>query len=726
MRIKRQIVYLFLLIIVFLIGCDSDTSFLSIRNNNSTLKIRANLINTQTGTQIIQITDTSKLSEQILKTNDLSVVVSSNKTTIPVSKGSDGSYSFPLPQGTKIDTDGTLRVIFIIDKIKSEFAILHTGPLVSLGNPPIITDPNPARIIKGAKVKLKANIDSDKASRFTFNWSYKTSSQSPAIPISGTTTNVEWTPLQVGSYFIQLDTVDKESGLSSTYVSPTSIVFVLESDSIVQTDPSPATILEGDEVKLTATLPSLTGKNITYTWSYSQSSMGPFLPIDGNKETISWKPLSVGTYYIRIEAHNNDTNKSTTYTSSEPIVFVTSSDDLIKTLPESGAIFRGEKVKLIANIKNKSDNLRYNWSYSLSKMGPFSPISGTSDIVEWIPDNLGSYFIQVRVFNDITKESKTYTSNKSLVTVSENDNLIQTNPNPGNIFKGETIQLIANIPYSDEKNLNYTWSYSSSSMGAPFIPINGSGKKVNWTPIQAGSYFIKVDVTDNEKKTNYSFISSKALVFVSESNNIIRTEPNPGFINLGDSVTISVNIPNTQNKSYKYSWSYSSSSVGPFFPISSTDQKVDTSSSTTWLPTNEGSYYVKVDVVDTQTGTLLSFTSPTAIVIVNEFTPFFETTPSPAIVKKDALIRLKARFNQQGSFIFSWSFGVSTSGPWTAIGSSNTTELTWSKLPSPGSYYIKFDVINLVNNRMTSFISKTPLVFIKSSDSPSASFGMNF
>ena len=715
---------LFLVFIFIVSSCDSDTAFISTKPNvNEILTIRANLLTTQAG-QIVQITETSKFSSKIIQADDLTVAVNASKVTIPVSKNADGSYSFPLPAGTKIDTDGTLRVIFVINKTTSELITLQTGTLLALGTPPIETDPNPARIVKGTKIYLKANVDKEKASKFTFNWSYKSNAQAPVIPISGTGTTVEWTPALVGSYLIQLDTLDNESGLSSSYSSPTPIVFVLETDSIVVTDPNPATILEGEEVGLTANLAAMSGKNITYTWSYSASQIGTFFSISGEKDSVSWKPPATGSYYIRIEAHNNDTNKSNVYTTSEPVVFVNASDDIITTFPESGNISRGTTVKLIANPKNKSTTLKYTWSYALSKIGPFSPITGTTDTVQWLPASTGNYYIQVKAYDSTTNESKIYTSNTALVSVSESSDLFMTEPNPGNISRGGAVKLIINIPDTDGQNLNYTWSYSSNPLAMPFTSINGTGKSVSWTPSLSGSYYIKVDVTDNTTKSLSSFTSSNALVFVADNPNIITTVPNPGFISLGDSIKITANIPDSDNKQYKYNWTYASSGLGPFLPVTSTDIKSDTSKTTTWTPPVDGSYFIKVDIADPQTGTLLSFTSSTAIVIVNENSPFFTTSPGTGITKIGSPISLTARFTQLGGFNFSWSYGPSTIGPWSSIGGSYKPEITWTNPRVAGSYYIKLDVVNLSNNRLTSFISKAPMVFVNISDAPSPTFGM--
>jgi hypothetical protein len=598
-------------------SCDSSLSFTATRADSAKIPaISANLNQSASGS-LVRIPNGSLLPAEIINSNDIEVAFDNSKSLIPVSKNSDGSLSFPISNTVKIDTNGRFNVIFVIDNQKSFLATINTGPVLQLKSPGILVTPAAGTIIKGEKINLKANAPEDAKDKFIFNWYYGSASSGPFAPISGTGDSVEWTPPNVGSYFIKLDMIDKTTGISSSYISPVSQVFVTDANNLISVSPG-STVQRGKQATLTANIPNIDQTKYDFTWAYAQSAQGPFLPITGNTKTVNWTPTSSGSFFLKIDALNKENNQTSTYTTSEAVVFVTENENIITTEPTTGNIARGNSVKLNASVPVTGDNLSYGWAYSTTANGPWQSIPGTAKMVEWNP------------------------------------------------------------------------------------PV-------------AGSFFVKVDVIDTQSNNVSTFVSPKTIVFVSEPGNIFRTEPVLANIKRGKFVTVVADIPGTEGKNYQYNWSYSASLSAPFSPITNTTGDAR-SNSVKWRPPVEGSFYIKVDAVNIENQAVVSFTSTNPVVFVNEITPLFTTSPSPALIFQDGSVDITADLDFNTGSVFSWSYGPTNnpiSGTWFAIGGSTNNKITWDdKGKIPGTYYIKVDITDPTDKSVQTFVSRAPIVFV--------------
>ncbi len=609
-------------------GCDSDISFNATRADNDKIPaVSANLTATQTGSSIVRVPSLNSLPDDLKNANDIQITFDNSKTLIPVSKSSDGSLSFSLASSVRIDSEGKFNVIFIVNNQKSYLVTLKTGPVLKLKTPGILVTPATGTVIKGEKTNLKANVSDEDKDKFIFNWFYGSSASGPFLPISGTSDIVEWTPGSVGNYFIKLDMLDKSSGISSTYISPVSQVFVTDANNIITVSPSSGTVLRGKQTSLSINIPNADPTKFDYTWSYSQGAQGPFLTISGNSKTVNWTPNNSGSFYLKVDALNKDTQETSTYTSTEALVFVT-----------------------------------------------------------------------------------------------ENENIIQTTPSLGNIIRGDSIKVSANVPVNGDST--YSWAYSQTLNG-PWQSIPGTAKEGEWTPPVSGSFYIKIDVVDKQSNNVSTFISPKAIVFVSEANNVFKTDPLGGNIKRGKFVTLTADIPGSINRNYQFNWSYSASGQNLFQPVSNISGNIK-SNVLKWRPPNEGSYIIKVDAINVDTQSVVSFTSPTPIVFVNELTPLFTTKPEVAKITQDSSVDIMADLDIPSNSVFAWSFGPGTNGPWTSIGGSLENKITWDKKGKPvGTYYVKVDLTDSGDKSISTFVSRTPIIFVDQSEqaSNSATFG---
>lgn len=623
------------LIISLMIGlssCDSSVSFNTTRADSTKIPvITANLSQTQAGTSIVRIPTINAVPEDIRNSSDIKVVFDNSKSTISVTRNSDGSLSFPTTNSVRIDSEGNFNVLFLVDGQKSYLTTIKTGPILRLKNPGVLVSPNNGSVIRGEKVRLSVNTDVQNKSDYIFNWFYGGSSVGQFTPISGTSDTVEFTPPSVGNYYVKLDIIDRNSGATSTYVSPVASVFVSDANNIINS--SSSTILRGKQTTLTANIPN--ADNFTFTWSYGVTPQGPFMPIAGNTKNVDWTPAQSGSFYIKLEALNKTSGEVSTYTTTDPEVFVTENEGVIITDPLLGNIVRGNSIKLSANV-NSNDNSSFSWSYAPSIQGPWQAIPGST-------------------------------------------------------------------------------------------------REINWTPPAAGSFFVKVDVVDGQSNNVSTFISPKAIVFVTEATNIFRTEPLLANIKRGSFVNIFANIPGAEGKKIQYNWSASTSGLpGSFQPLRNI--KYDINSNTIrWRPDTEGSYFIKVDAVNIDNQSVSSFTSTTPIVFVNEITPLFTTDPASGKILQDSNIDIMVDLQYTNGSTFAWSYGPSTQGPWFSIGGSNINKITWDKknraggvdprtgvyIPGSegkpaGTYYVKVDLTDNSTDKATStFVSKSPILFVE-------------
>lgn len=614
-------------------ACDSNLAFNATRaDNNNIPAIAANLTVTQAGSTI-RIPNINSIPEDIRNANDIKVAFDNSKSTTPVSKNSDGSFTFPASTNLRVNSEGNFNVIFLVDGQRSYLVTIKTGPILKLKTPGILVNPNTGTVIRGEKVRLAANIDAANKADFIFNWYYGSSASGPFASISGTSDTVEFTPPSIGNSYVKLDMIERSTGATSTYVSPVAIIFVTDANNIVSA--SSSTLLRGRQTTLTANLPNTDPEKFDFTWSYGQSAQGPFLPISGTTKSVNWTPNSSGSFYIKVEALNKETQQISTYNTTDPVVFVT-----------------------------------------------------------------------------------------------ENEGIITTDPALGNIVRGSSIKINANIPTNESST--YSWSYAASVQG-PWQSIPGSAKSIEWTPNTTGSFFIKADVIDSQSNNVSTFISPKAIVFVNEATNILRTEPVLANIQRGKFVNIFADIPGSAGKNLQYNWSSSTSGApGTYQPLRNIKAELN-KNTVRWRPDTEGSFYIKVDTVNVTNQTVSSFSSTTPIVFVNESTPLFKTNPASGKILPNTNIEIEANLDYSPSSTFAWSYGPSTQGPWATIGGSNIPKITWDKQDTKetvdprtgiyypaqqgkpaGTYYVKVDVRDDSSDASTSsFVSKTPIIFVE-------------
>ena len=285
---------------------------------------------------------------------------------------------------------------------------------------------------------------------------------------------------------------------------------------------------------------------------------------------------------------------------------------------------------------------------------------------------------------------------------------VLTDPSPGFIVRGLDLKLRANTEASTDK-YQFTWAYSTTGT-APWLPIPGQGKEVEWTPPQAGNFFIKVDAVDRATQQSYSTTTASALVFVTDGDEVITTTPTSGSVERGQPVDLAFNRPQgLRGDDLSYAWSVGGSPNGPWTLVQGSGDKIQ------WLPTALGSYYVKTEVSSRTTGEVNTFVSPEAIVFVNEGRPIVTANPS-AVLRGDR-VALDLNLTLAGTAPVSWFYQRTgaAGGVWTSIsGTGRTNSLVVNEA---GTYSFRVDVPDASGNIKT-FTTSEPVLNVAEGETP--------
>ncbi|MBF2055142.1 MAG: hypothetical protein IGS03_16960 [Candidatus Sericytochromatia bacterium] len=662
--------------------------------------LRATVVNTESG-QRLQILQPENLPPSLQNAQDIRAILDNSNSVYPVTRNADGTLSIPLPAGRVADSTGLIELLLSDNAGGSWLLRFDTGPLVTLQEPPFQVQPAGAAVV-GATWQLGLNpAESIDNSRYSFNWFASASAQGPWQPLSGMDAKVRWTPAQPGNYFVRLDLRERSSGAVSTIISPAPVVLAQAADDIVLTTPADGRVLAGDRIELQANLPHLP-TDTPLIWSYGSSPQGPWQPIAGQTQGLSWEPPAAGGYFLRLQVSSAE--QLETYTSSRVLVTAVSADDVLQTLPASGSILRGESVTLSASLPELPAGASYSWSFAPSPQGPFTAISGSGPSLEWLPEQSGSFYLRLRVQLSPT-DVRTYTSGEPLVSVSDSDSVFALSPQPANLSRGESVVLALRETPPPARRIS--WAYALSSQG-PWQAITGQGQNLRWTPPRAGSYFLRAELSGGSE-ANAILSSASALVNVSENSNAIQVSPATGQ-RLGQLVRLRANLPGTEANA-RYQWFVGPSAQGPWQSAQTLDSQPE-SAELNWWPGQAGNYHVKVDLLQNQQ--VISFVSPQPLVFISAAETFFQVSPQPANISTQGAVEINAFFQPPAgeTFSYSWSAAPAPTGPFIALGGSNQLRFNWTQPGQVGRYFLRLDARSNQSGRVVSFLSAEPLVTV--------------
>ncbi|MBF2052647.1 MAG: hypothetical protein IGS03_04180 [Candidatus Sericytochromatia bacterium] len=466
------------------------------------------------------------------------------------------------------------------------------------------TEPPSGRILSGEDLGLKLSLPEFASAdeNLSVQWFYASSAQGPFQPISSQGREIRWEPPAAGSYFLRARVA--QAGSLSTYTSERAQVVVAAAEDILSV--SSSAILRGESVNLSASLPAVSGAS--YQWLYSVTPQGPFTAIAGDALSLSWTPREAGEFYLRLRVSTPE--RSDTYTSSTRLLSVRDSNEVFSLQPSPANLSKGQSVQLSLN---NAPSEQVNWSYASTPQGPFQPIPNAGSSILWSPPEAGRYYLRASATRPDGSQAE-FASASALVFVNE-VSVLRSEPAAGSIALGQSVRLRAELPESTQ--LRYSWSFSSTPQG-PFQPLpsldNPGLSSVLWYPVQAGAYYVRVDVTNPLTQGSFSFTSDEPMVRVNSNQPFFSTDPLNGRIERNDVLRISSRFE-TGGRSFNLGWAYSRSSSGPFIPMGGS-----TAPAFVWddLDKPVGSYYVRLQATAPGSNNPLTFVSDTPLIFVSE------------------------------------------------------------------------------------------------------------
>lgn len=243
---------------------------------------------------------------------------------------------------------------------------------------------------------------------------------------------------------------------------------------------------------------------------------------DINEDTTSnvaeWVPSEAGEYTIKVEVSDG------TNTKTESMKYVISDKDTkddgdqsqdkdtikisnISISPEAGEAMEEYKITVDAS---GAKNLKYTFKVNGAKKQ-----SGVSNEYLWVPVKAGDYKIEVEVSGD-NAETVTKSESYTITAVDDGDDEEKTlnvelgSDSGTNVEKNSKVKLLASVDNA-EGDCTFVYKVNGKQVSTGDKDDNSA---YTWTPVEAGTYNITVEVTDEDGNKG---VSKELVIKVTDS-----------------------------------------------------------------------------------------------------------------------------------------------------------------------------------------------------------------
>ncbi len=355
---------------------------------------------------------------------------------------------------------------------------------------------------------------------------------------------------------------------------------------------SNSSVIYGNSVTVKA-YPSGGSGSREYCFSYRKSDQSSWTDISSYSSTksVSFKPSSIGTYYVRVKIHDKVTGevvqiKHTVSVSAKPLVN--------NSVLSKSSVINGNSVVVKAVSSGGTGNFEYCYSYRKSTQSAWTDIKDYSSDkqVNFTPSSTGTYYVRVKIHD----KSAGGVAQKALtLAVYENDLTNDSYLSKDSIISGNSIAIKA-ASTGGSGSLEYSYSFKHASQSKwTNIKDYCSSKIVSFTPSSTGKYYIRVKIHD--KKTGV--VSQKKLVFYVYNPLTNRSAISSGSAYTNDAVTLTASAKGGTG-TYVYSYFYKSEyTKGAWKPI----QTHTTEASVQFAPKAAAEYEILIKVIDDENNT---------------------------------------------------------------------------------------------------------------------------
>lgn len=392
----------------------------------------------------------------------------------------------------------------------------------------------------------------------------------------------------------------------------------------VTTDPASGAVALGQTVKLTANT-NAPASQFQFAWSVGASAQGPFQSVPGEGKTIEWTPAAAGNYFVHVDAIDRTTHQTAGATSTQALVLVTSSKDVITTDPAAGFVALGSAVTLNFNAPTgfTGTGLHYAWSQGASPQGPWTPLNGDAPSIRWTPGAAGNYVVKVDVSDPANGRVSSFVSPSAEVFVGQSTGVITASST--SVERGDAVDLTVNAESATGPVSWYVAPAGGSALTTSFTRIVGAtSKTIHYVATDAGSFNFRVDVPQPDG-TVASFTTAQPVLNVVETTPVIQTDPPNEIVRPGSAVTLKLNARGLEEGAWRFVWSVSTNPSFGWTTLPLTNVSDLTKKTTLWRTatpsaasagTTPGAYYVKVDASEVSGTRAYTIISSTPVVTV--------------------------------------------------------------------------------------------------------------
>ena len=434
----------------------------------------------------------------------------------------------------------------------------------------------------GEKVQCSATTTGGSGTiQYQFSCSPVDSQSWTTIRSYSTENTYSYSPQTEGTYYIKVTAKDS-SGATATSTSKITVYPELECEVKLNT----SELVLGNSVSITA---DASGAVSPYKYAFyvqkSGSSTLTTINDFSTTKTVSYKPESVGTYNISVKVQS-----STGYTIQKYATFKVVEPTLTNNSTiSSTSITLGNTLTLKGAAVNGTTPYQYAYSYKHSSETSYTAIKSYSTTASstWKPTKTGTYSVCIKVKDaNGTEVKKFFTLTVNPVTELKNNSTISAT----SITLGHTVTL-KGVASGGLTSYKYAYSYKHSSETAyTVIKSYSTTSSTTWKPTQTGTYSVCVKVKDANGTEVKKFFTLKVNALTELKNNSTISATS---ITLGNTVTLN-GVASGGLTPYQYAYSYKHSSETSYTVIKS----YSTTASTTWKPTQTGTYSVCIKVKD--------------------------------------------------------------------------------------------------------------------------------
>lgn len=400
---------------------------------------------------------------------------------------------------------------------------------------------------------------------------------------------ITWCPAEGGDYTIYLDVKDSEGNVKT--INKAYHIIGWDHGGVETSLSSPRTT--GTSISVNAKVDGDTsGLQYKFVWERDGWKEWGVLQEFSEKSTAEWTPKTTGKYTLHIDIKDKNGIMVTKYIDYE-IVEKGWSIDSIKISPKSYQEI-GLPVSLDTQldvIVEEGNTFKYKYVWSKNNWAEWGIIQDFSDesAITWLPKSIGKYEVFVNVKD---KQGNVQTTSVSYEITGQKfgfNGITASKQSPQ--IEGEEILLQADIT-GNSYGLQYKFVWMKDGWKSWGV-LQGlsSSSKVKWTPDEAGTYYIYLDVKDATGKTQSKSMKYEIKENVWTYSGIKTSKQTPQLVN--EEIEIAPVIQGgTTGFSYKFVW------MKDNWKEWGVIQNLSDKSTATWKPEAIGNYTILVDVKD--------------------------------------------------------------------------------------------------------------------------------